>query len=286
MKIAVLSDIHGNYVALEECIRYALSRKVSLFIFLGDYVGELAYPEKTMEIIVNIINEYPCHFIRGNKEDYWLNYQIQGEKGWKDQDSTTGSLLYTYNHLAETDMSFFRGMPISGEIRVKDMPYITICHGSPARNNEKMLPENEKTFEIVKKDKNSIILCGHTHIQEKMEHNGKVVLNPGAAGVSLRSAGKAQLMILHAQNNQWKEEFISLDYDVEKVVSDLYESGLAAAAPQWCKVSENLLRTGEISHSSVLARAMILCEEEKGFCTWPDIPEKYWEQAVREMIID
>lgn len=51
MNIAVLSDIHGNYVALQECINYAINNKIDTFIFWGDYVGELAYPQKTMEIL-------------------------------------------------------------------------------------------------------------------------------------------------------------------------------------------------------------------------------------------
>ncbi len=51
MKIAVLSDIHGNYIALRECIKYAVEKGIETFVFLGDYVGELAYPQKTMEIL-------------------------------------------------------------------------------------------------------------------------------------------------------------------------------------------------------------------------------------------
>lgn len=52
MKIAVLSDIHGNYVALKKCIDYALEKKIETFVFLGDYVGELAYPQKKMENVI------------------------------------------------------------------------------------------------------------------------------------------------------------------------------------------------------------------------------------------
>lgn len=46
MKIVVLSDIHGNYVALQTCINFALNAGIETVIFLGDYVGELAYPQK------------------------------------------------------------------------------------------------------------------------------------------------------------------------------------------------------------------------------------------------
>ena len=63
MEIAVLSDIHGNYVALEKCIEYALNRNINTFLFLGDYVGELAYPQKTMDILYNLKEKYQCYFL-------------------------------------------------------------------------------------------------------------------------------------------------------------------------------------------------------------------------------
>lgn len=46
LKIAVLSDIHGNYTALQKCLDYAVNIGVDTFIFLGDYLGELACPKK------------------------------------------------------------------------------------------------------------------------------------------------------------------------------------------------------------------------------------------------
>lgn len=48
MKIAVLADIHGNHIALETCIHEAKKHGAEEYLFLGDYLGELAYPEKTM----------------------------------------------------------------------------------------------------------------------------------------------------------------------------------------------------------------------------------------------
>jgi len=39
MDIAVLADVHGNYIALEHCLEYAFSRNISTFFFLGDYIG-------------------------------------------------------------------------------------------------------------------------------------------------------------------------------------------------------------------------------------------------------
>ena len=67
MEIAVLSDIHGNYVALETCVNYALERGIDKFIFLGDFLGELAYPQRTMKLLYSLKEKYRCWFIKGNK---------------------------------------------------------------------------------------------------------------------------------------------------------------------------------------------------------------------------
>lgn len=284
MEIGVLSDIHGNYIAFERCVEELLKRDIKEFIFLGDYVGEVSHPQRTMELLYKMQREFTCHFVKGNKEDYWLNYKKNGETGWCHKDSTTGALLYVYNNLTQKDIDFFAQLPYSRTVSVENHPNLTICHGSPERVNEKILPDTERTYELLEKDENSYILCGHTHIQSEIEHGGKLIYNAGSVGLSLHGGGKAQCMVLHGSANAWKAEFINLDYDVKKVIEALRMSDLYDEAPCWCKVSEEMLRTGEISHGAVLTKAMELCREELGKCDWPDIPEKYWEQAVRIML--
>ncbi|MBO5346697.1 MAG: metallophosphoesterase family protein, partial [Lachnospiraceae bacterium] len=259
MKLAVMSDIHGNYIALQKCLEFALSQSVENFLFLGDYHGELAYPQRTMDILYALREKYSCYFIRGNKEDYWKSYKQCGEKGWEYQNSTTGSLLYTYENLTETDFAFLTTLPAVQTIAFPNLPAITACHGSPRKANEKMLPGVTATYDLMEQDTNSLILCGHTHVQGEIEHTGKRLLNPGSVGVPLHSDGKTQFLILHGSDGTWHPEFLSLNYDVEQIISDLYKEGLHIKAPFWCKITKNLLRTGEVAHGAVLARAMELC---------------------------
>lgn len=284
MDIAVLSDIHGNYIALESCVSYALDRNINTFIFLGDYIGELAYPQRTMELIYSMQQKYTCYFIKGNKEDYWLNYKRNGESGWRDKDSTTGALLYAYHHLTQRDMQFFETLEHTGRLTLEGLPALTICHGAPNKINGKLVPGSEATYEAMCNDSSAYILCGHTHRQMEIEHARKKVLNGGSVGVPLDSGGKAQFVILQGRENGWQHEFVSLSYDTEEVIAQLYESGLTESAPCWCRVTEQVLRGGKVSHSTVLTRAMALCEKERGSCEWPNIPEECWEQAVAELI--
>lgn len=280
MEIAVLSDIHGNYVALEACVNYALERGIEHFIFLGDYVGDLAYPQKTMQRLYALREHYDCRFIRGNKENYWLRYN----PSWSENSSTTGVLFYTHHHLVQEDFDFFDSLEQYADISFKGLAAITICHGSPNKINEKLLPDTQAARAVLEQSRTDYILCGHTHRQYIIRHNQKVLWNPGSVGMPLCSKAKAQFLILHSTTElSWESELLSIDYDVDRVIEDLHTSGLYEKAPGWCIVSENVLRTGENSHGVVLERVMALCREQTGTCHWPDLPEACWQMAIDEI---
>ncbi len=285
-KLAVLSDIHGNYIALKRCVDYALERGINTFVFLGDYVGDLAYPQKTMTMLYDLAEYYKCYFIKGNKENYWLHYRKVGEQGWREEDSTTGTLLYTYHNLTDRDLQFFSTLNHVQAIEFKGFPILTACHGSPEKVNGALLPNDAKSLAIIEKDANEYILCGHTHIQQKIQQGMKVALNPGSVGMPLESDGLAQFIILCGENGAWQEEFVSLEYNVSEVIADLKEARLDKVAPFWYKITVHSLETGKKSqsHGSVLGRAMELCKQKYGHCVWPDVPEDCWEQAYHEMI--
>ena len=246
-------------------------------------MGEFPYPQKTMNILYSMKDKYKCFFIKGNKEDYWINQKNGNSIEWKSGTSSTGALQYCYSEMADRDIEFFDSLSICSEISFEGTEAFLACHGSPNRNNEKMLPNNENTNALIEQCKTKYVLCGHTHIQQVIEHEGKIILNPGSVGVSLHGAGKSQFLILHSQNKEWEYEFVNLDYDKELVIKDIQESGLINLAPYWSRITIHLIENGEISHGAVLARAMQYCIEETGECKWYDIPEKYWQKAVQEL---
>ncbi len=284
MEIAVFSDIHGNYVAFQKCIEYVLERGIKTFIFLGDYLGEFPYPQKTMEMIYYLKEKYTCFFVKGNKEDYWINRKYENGCEWKDGNLTVGALQYCYSNQTEKDIEFFKSLPLCQEIIWEGFEPLLACHGSPNSNSEKLLLNDEKTKSVLDKCPYNYILCGHTHLQGVIMYADKVVLNPGAVGAALHSGGKAQFMILSQEKQEWNYDFISLDYDKEKVIKEIQESGLADIAPYWSQITKDLILTGNISHGEVLDRAIKLCEEDNKKCNWYDVPEKYWERAIMELI--
>ncbi|WP_167954811.1 metallophosphoesterase family protein [Anaerosporobacter faecicola] len=282
MDIAVFADLHGNYVAFEECLAYVRAKNIHTYLFLGDYVAEMANAQKTMKLLYDLQEQETCYFIKGNKEEYWLNHQQDRENNWKDFDSITGSLLYTYQSLKEQDFAFYQSLPAVMRLTFGTLPTMTICHGSPNHISEKLLPADLNTIELLKNAEDSLILCGHTHLQGKITYRDKRILNPGSVGLPFFSNCKTQFLILHDCGNTWEEEFISLPYDYEQTIRALKEAALDQHAPYWTIITSAILRGANVNHTQVLKKAMNLCREETGECVWPHIPEQFMERAVKE----
>lgn len=284
MKIAVLSDIHGNYAAFQTCVDYALAQDVHIFFFLGDYVAEFPYPQRTMEMLYDMQEKYECYFIRGNKEDYWLNRKSDPDCIWKDGNHTVGAMKYTFENQTDRDLEFYKTLPICREVVLEGAAPIMLCHGSTERNNQKMLPDDEETKRIMEECNCRYIFCGHTHRQMTIEHEEKVLWNPGAVGVPKNSGGKTQFMILHQKGMEWEPEFVSLDYEKEQILKELQECGLEQMAPYWTQITRHLLQTGEVTHADSLIYAMQMDWEENGNSNWYNVPDKYWIKTIVERV--
>ena len=283
MKIAILSDIHGNYIALQKCLDHALSQKVDSCIFLGDYLGEFPYPQKTLEILYEMRSKYSCFFLRGNKEDYWVNRRKDVNCEWKNGNHSIMAMITNYENLYTTDIDFFQSLPISRKIELEGFEPILVCHGTPYVNNRTLLPYDERIQEIISECEEKYIICGHTHIQGLVYDGEKKVINAGAVGVPLKCPQKTQYTILVSEGREWNYNFISLEYDVKKVVHEIHESGLWDKSPYWCKITEHLLYTGEISHGTVLNHVMKLNEYRD---PWYNIDAIYWEAALHDLGIE
>lgn len=279
MKLAVFGDIHSNHIALQTCIDHALSQHAEEFLFLGDYISDCPYPQKTMELIYDMDKKYPCHFIRGNREDYMLNHRRNPGERWT-YSSASGNLLYTYENLTEKDFDFFESLLIQNIFQFEGFPSFRYCHGSLISSNELLVPENKNVESIMENMDVDLLISGHTHIQESRVYGTKKLIHPGSVGIPWYHNGKSQYMILHGIDSGWREEFFQLEYDVESVKKEFADSGLNKKAFCWSKLNIHALTTGDDYTTPCLKLAMKICEENEGSVRWPDIPEKYWREAL------
>ena len=68
---------------------------------LGDYLGELAYPEKTLDLLDQVRKEFPCTFIRGNKEDYWIDRQKGLNPDWIREAGSSSTGIQNWRNVPE-----------------------------------------------------------------------------------------------------------------------------------------------------------------------------------------
>ena len=281
MNIAVLSDIHGNDIALKSCLEYLKDKNIDTYCFLGDYTGELPGIEKTMKMLYDLRDSHKCYFLRGNKENYQLDDLGKEYPEWDDYPSTIGMLRYANKHLTKEDVEFFNSLPITATVKTEGMPDIVICHGSPRKVSEKFANNPQSLMEVVSETPAEYIICGHTHKVTDIEYESTRILNPGSVGVSIDVPYGYHFMILHDNNGAWEPEFITLPADADALLSEMKEAGLYETAPYWTRFTELLItgKCGNNTHAGMLNRAMTICNERYGGCEWPKIPESCYEEA-------
>lgn len=291
MRIGVISDIHSNIYALRVCMEHLQQAGCEEYFFLGDYVSDTPYTRETMDYLYKVFERYPCHILRGNREEYMLEQRRAIRQGdekaqWR-ENSASGNLLYTYRRLTEDDLDFFEKLPITFRYEKEGYPGITCCHGSPTNSRELLQLQGNNTKEWLARIDTDYLLCAHTHFPGEFEHQGKYYFNTGCVGIAIGDYGYAQCMMLEAVRQGgrtiWDPTFLKLPFDVSQVVKDIREGGLLEMAPWFMNSNLQILLTG-IDHSADLVQlAKALAKEAGETGEWPDIKEVYFEAAARRL---
>jgi len=288
MRYIVISDIHGNWAALDGAREMLPALQPDGVLFLGDYITDGADPQRILRTLREIQKDYPCHFILGNREEYFLNTRVNLDSAWHPC-SQTGSLWYTARNLTKIDLDWFSQMPISQVIHTEGAPDFMICHGSPVSANDRMLgsKNREHREEVVSSITQKLLLCGHSHRQELYQIGDKRVLFCPSLGLPLKRNGiiPSQHMVqLDLVDGIWQHTFLTVSYDMESYIQDLLNSPFAEIAPFWCRGIAATLRTQQNLVIDCLILAKTLAEND-GFSEQEPVPEKYWAQAAKQLEI-
>lgn len=288
MNIAVLSDIHANYIAFRKVVEFLKMKDIDAICLLGDYSGEFSGVQETFDLIYELQEQYQTYIIRGNKEDY-LMWGIGDEHPeWDAYPSTVGMIRYNHNSMREKDWEFIKSLPNTLTVKIDGMEELFLCHGSPRAVKEKIYEGAPENLDILQAAQAKYILCGHTHRSMNFEEYGKRVFNPGSVGDLLDDGMHeyTSFIILHSVGKEWECEHFYIRQDLDELVGDMINHNLHKIAPYWSLCTEACMRGAETSNADILERAMKITEEETGVCNWPAIPEKYWERAFVEIVIN
>lgn len=230
VKIAVFSDIHSNYHAFRACYEDAVKNGVTDFIFLGDYVSDLAEPEKVMDLVYELRSRYPTVCLRGNRERYMLEHK-QGRLTFA-PGSKTGSLLFTYEHLRKRDLDFFRSLPISASVSIGGVT-LEIAHASMEDDRCYFDGSDPQTGLVFGQMQCNYLFTGHSHKQYIRHQSGKTILNPGSVGIPQGGSIWPKYAIVEISNGSVSIELREVPYDLRDVIHAQFQSGLVNRAKYW-----------------------------------------------------
>ena len=280
MRIAALGDIHSNHFALEACMDWIYKNDIDGIAFLGDYVSDCPYPQKTMQIIRNIPCEYKTWFVRGNREDYMLFHKRNLTESWQ-YNSQSGSLLYTYENLSDSDLRFFEAMPIGMEVKLDGYPPFSICHGSMQSSCELFYDNSPEIKSIAREMTTKLLICAHCHKQYIYTKGAKTILNAGTVGVPSHGDTDAQMAIIESNGGEWSVQTVAVPYDREAVINEFYESGLIKKANVWSRTIIAVIKTGRHYNSECVQLVKRLCKElGREFSD-----EEIWQMVASELDI-
>ena len=216
MKLLVVSDIHGNWPALE-----AIREEADAIVCLGDIVSYGPFPREC----VAWLREHATYVVRGN-HDTALAYRLDPRAAGFKRELAEATLAHHRRILSRNDLAWLRKLPTEAYFRFDDYTFHAV-HASPLDHlfSYRLTPELaddelKKEVEGVRAD---FVLVGHTHLPMIRGAWTKVILNPGSVGQPLDGNPRASYAVI----KDGVAEIRCVPYDIEGTVAGIREMGLA-----------------------------------------------------------
>jgi predicted phosphodiesterase len=248
MRLAVITDIHGNVAALEAVLADIAARGIARTVCLGDCLSGLMWPRETAELLM--ARDIPI--VRGN-HDRWLVEHEPAKMGKQD--------AVAFAATTPDQRAWLHGQAT----RLAPAPGVLACHGTPDSDTQNLLedPVGGRLVPAplpVLRDRLGadgmaarIVLCGHSHQSAVIRvPDGPLVVNPGSLGLpGFRITRGDHPHVAEARSPHARYAILTLDEaggDRADLVAIPYDWESAARraeahdAPAWAHV----LRTGFI----------------------------------------
>jgi len=246
VKIAVISDIHGNIPALETVTADIEQWQPDSVIVDGDIINRGPLSRDCLEWILERQKNDGWQIVRGNHEDYVLECAAADSTAVDPEFEVRQFAHWTYLQVAEYVPVLAR-LPERQSICAPDGTELRVMHASMRDNRDGVYPKTtdaELRVQIAPAPK--VFVTGHTHRPLIRQIDDTTVVNIGSVGAPFDADRRLSYgRFTWTVASGWQSEIVRLPYDYERIEQDYQTSGfLAEAGPLTQLMLVELRRAG------------------------------------------
>ena len=179
-RIAVISDIHGNCVALDTALADLRGAAVDQVVCLGDAIQGGAQPRET----VQRLRELACPVVMGNADAWMLTGVETGNEPVTEAQEQVRQ--WSRAQLSADDRAFIAAFAPTVTLSLASERHLLCFHGSPTSFDDILLPTTpiEEVRRRLAPYAPAILCGGHTHMQQVRRVDGTFFFNPGSVGLA------------------------------------------------------------------------------------------------------
>lgn len=188
MRIALISDIHGNAFALDTVLSDVQAQGVDQIVCLGDAIQGGAQPAAT----VRRLRELGCPIVMGNADAWLLTGQETGNEGVTA--AQEAARQWSLAQLNDDERAFIAAFAPTVRIPLTERDTLLCFHGSPTSFDDIILPTTpyETVRQYMDGHDAAWFAGGHTHLQQVRRVGTGFFCNPGSVGVACNNEQAAE----------------------------------------------------------------------------------------------
>lgn len=279
-KAAVFSDIHGNLDMLQKAIDICKAQDVEQYIVLGDMISDGPDSQAVLDTVMNLTE----HVVRGNREEYILNYHAGKRKQW-DNNYQCESLVKTHKNLTDAGLKYISGLPDMKRLNLFGLDTL-IVHGSHISVGHFILPcwNIDVFMDMHDRYGCSLYLLGHSHQSYHFDLMGSFFINPGPLGIPpaisvYKREDAFSMGIISIQDKQLVEyRPVYIPYNPAKLKEYYLKDIDSYEHTFWMELIADSFFTKQYDSIKFLHMAKQMAKE-KGYENVDPIPNDIWEDA-------
>jgi len=229
VRFILLSDVHGNMLALEAVLRDARPGPADVVACLGDTATLGPHPREVLQTLRDLGG--PC--IMGNHDAFLIDPDLVRQ--YTQVPIITEAIDWCRAQLSAQDLAFIGSFAPKLELSLGAERSILLFHGSPESHMRDLLATTDDgELEACLGERRAHVMAGgHTHLQLLRQHRGSWLVNPGSVGLPFRAyvAGKRPDIMPYAEYAIVHAEPGTLAVELKRVA--LERAALRAAAQSW-----------------------------------------------------